>query len=183
MDKDKNVTGRSTARRERREARNNRREEANIGQVLVMTPAKGMRETLATATALQRARAAALRKDREAALADEQNGQYHIASNYDATELKFRTRPSFQWTPAKSTVEYDTDADDEDDDEEVEYEDEKQNEPVEDADEDAEAIAEAKPEDADSSIIETPVSKRALTPTQSDLDFIATARLGPLDRS
>ena len=78
MDKDKNVTGRSTARRDRRAARNNRREEANIGQVLGMTPDKGMRETLATATALQRARAAALRKDREAALAAEQNGRVHI---------------------------------------------------------------------------------------------------------
>ena len=130
---DANITGRTTARRTRRNARNDREEEASIGQVLVMTPAKGMRETLPTATALQHVRAAALRKDREAALAAEQNGQYHIAANYDATELKFRTRPSFQWTPAKSTVEYDTDADDEDDDEEEKYEQyEKQNEPIED---------------------------------------------------
>ena len=59
MDNDKNVTGRSTARRDRREARNNRREEANIGQVLGMTPAKGMTETLVNVTALQRTRAAA----------------------------------------------------------------------------------------------------------------------------
>ena len=44
-----------------------------MGQVLGMTPAKGMNETLATATALQRARAAALRKDRDAALAAERN--------------------------------------------------------------------------------------------------------------
>ena len=95
---DTNITGRTTARRSRRNARNDREEEASMGQVLGMTPAKGMRETLATATALQRARAAALRKDREAALAAEQNGRVHIAHNYDATTLKFRTRPSFRWT-------------------------------------------------------------------------------------
>ena len=83
---DTNITGRTTARRSRRNARNDPEEEANIGQVLVMTPAKGMRETLATATALQRARAAALRKDREAALAAERNGKVHIA--------EITTRPS-----------------------------------------------------------------------------------------
>ena len=147
MDKDKNVTGRSTARRERREARNNRREEANMGQVLGMTPAKGMRETLATATALQRARAAALRKDREAALAAERNGKVHIVKNYDATELKFRTKPSFRWTLEPNTAEVDTDADEEDSDDEEEYsQDEKTYEDEPDMkhdDQDAAAIAAA----------------------------------------
>ena len=120
---DTNITGRTTARRSRRNARNDQEEEANIGQVLGMTPAKGMNETLATATALQRARAAALRKDREAALAAEQNGQVHIAANYDATTLKFQTRPSFRWTLEPNTVEVDTDADEEMSEDEEEYND------------------------------------------------------------
>ena len=58
MDKDQYVTGRSTARRNKREARNNREEEANLGQVLRVTPDRDRRETLATAIVLQRARAA-----------------------------------------------------------------------------------------------------------------------------
>ena len=49
---DTNITGRTTARRSRRNARNDQEEEANIGQVLGMTPAKGIRETLVTVTAL-----------------------------------------------------------------------------------------------------------------------------------
>ena len=108
---DTNITGRTTARRFRRNARNDREEEDNVpaGQVLRMTPDRDMRETLVTAVVLQRARAAALRKDREAALAAERNGQYHIVDNYDATELKFRTRSSVTWTPTKGEVEYDTD--------------------------------------------------------------------------
>ena len=68
---DANITGRTTARRTRRNVKNDREEEANVGQVLCMTPDRDMCETLATAVVLQRARAAALRKDREAALATE----------------------------------------------------------------------------------------------------------------
>ena len=68
---DTNITGRTTARRDKRNARNDREEAANISQVLRMTPTRGSRETLVTATALQRARAAALRKDREITLVTE----------------------------------------------------------------------------------------------------------------
>ena len=66
MDKDQYVTGRSTARRNKREARNNREEEANLGQVLRVTPDRDRRETLATAIVLQRARAATQRGETHA---------------------------------------------------------------------------------------------------------------------
>ena len=65
-----NITGRSTARRSKR-AQKDRRDTADLSQVLRMTPTRGSRETLATATALQRTRAAAIQRDREAALAAE----------------------------------------------------------------------------------------------------------------
>ena len=180
MDKDQNVTGRSTARHNKREARNNREEEANLGQVLRVTPDRDRRETLATAIVLQRARAAAQRKDSEAAFAAEQKKRarelYHVSAQHDATSLKFRSKPPVMWTPGKSGVEYDTDADEENsEDEEEEYDqDEKTNEdePMRHDDQDAAAIAAA--EDADNSVIATPAQDRALTPTQSDQEFIAT---------
>ena len=62
------VTTRSKARKSRR-AKQNAKDPADISQVLGMTPTKGNEETLAAATALQRARAAAQQKDREAAVA------------------------------------------------------------------------------------------------------------------
>ena len=176
---DNHVTGRTTARRSRRSARNNREEEANLGQVLRMTPNRDVRETLATATALQRARAAAMKKDREAAIAAEQRearGRYHVSAGHDATNLKFRSNPPVEWTPAEGEVECDTDADEELSGDEEEYtQDEKTNEdePTWEHDErDAAAIAAAG--DADSSLIATPPQDRDLDPTQSDLDFIAT---------
>ena len=153
MDQDRNITGRSTARRAQREARNNREEEANLGQVLRLNPNRDRRETLTSTLVLQRARAAAERKDREAALAAEQTRhgreQYRVAPNYEATELKFRAKPPVKWTPAKGEVEYDTDADEEiseDEDEEEEYK-SNEDEPDNKHDEDAAAIAAA--EDAD----------------------------------
>ena len=63
-----NITGRTTARRSKRTTKANRRETADLSQVLRMTPTRGSRETLATTTALQRARAAALQKDHDAAI-------------------------------------------------------------------------------------------------------------------
>ena len=93
---DTNITGRTTARRSRHNARNDREEEANVGQVLRMTPDRDMRETLATAIVLQRARAAALRKDREVALATEQRQvreRHHVSADHEATNLKFRSNP------------------------------------------------------------------------------------------
>ena len=177
MEQDKNITGRSSARRAQRAARNNRKEEANLSQVLRMTPNRDRRETLASALVLQRARAAAERKDREAAIAAERTNHgrqlHRVAPNYDATELKFRTKPPVEWTPAEGEVECDTDADEEEsyDEEEEEY---KTNEDEPDEKHDEDAAAKAAAEDADSSLIKTPADERNLTPTQSDLDFIAT---------
>ena len=62
------VTTRSKARKSKR-AKQKAKDPADISQVLGMTPTKGNEETLAAATALQRARAAARQKDRDAALA------------------------------------------------------------------------------------------------------------------
>ena len=62
------VTTRSKARKSKR-AKRNTKDPADISQVLDMTPTKGNNETLAAATALQRARAAAQQKDRDTALA------------------------------------------------------------------------------------------------------------------
>ena len=70
-----NITGRTTARRDKRAAKKDRRDSADLSQVLSMTPTRGSRETLATATALQRTRAAAIQRDREAALAAEREGR------------------------------------------------------------------------------------------------------------
>ena len=66
------VTTRSKARRKRREEqRRSDLDRADISQHLNMTPTKGSKETLAAATALQRARAAAEQKDRAATVAAE----------------------------------------------------------------------------------------------------------------
>ena len=62
------VTTRSKARKSKR-AKKNAEPPADISQVLGMTPTRGKQETLASATALQRARAAAQRQDRDTTFA------------------------------------------------------------------------------------------------------------------
>ena len=182
-----NITGRTTARRSKRATKANRRETADLSQVLRMTPTRGSRETLATATALQRARAAALQKDHDAAIAtpgqDKNLRARRIALEaIRASDFKFRSDPPVTWTPEDNV---DTDADDENE-EETYAEDENRRDDEQDAaaiaaaedaetlaaDEDAAAIAAA--EDAAGSEVETPASERHPAATQSDLDFIAT---------
>ena len=168
-----NITGRTTARRSKRATKANRRETADLSQVLRMTPTRGSRETLATATALQRARAAALQKDHDAAMAtpgqDKNLRARRIALEATrASDFKFRSDPPVNWTPEDNV---DTDADDENE-EETYAEDENRRDDEQDAaamaaaedaetlaaDEDAAAIAAA--EDAAGSEIETPASER-----------------------
>ena len=170
-----NITGRSTARRLHRAGKQRTEEEADLSQVLRMTPTRGSRETLATATALQRARAAALRKDREATLVTEQRKRERVRPSVLAaltsSALKFESNPPVVWTP-ENPIETDTDTDDESTDDES-NDDEKTYDEEKHADnEDAAAIAAA--EDAEDSEIQTPVNERYLAPTQSDLDFIVT---------
>ena len=174
-----NVTGRSTARRIKRATKNNRRETADLGQVLRMTPDKESRETLAAATALQRARAAALQKDRDAALATTRpprlRGHFSERAALGASAFKFQSNPPVAWTPESQPV--DTDADDESSEDEEEHytrdEDTKEDDEAKQYDE-PEATAIAAAEDEADSEIETPLSGRNSGPTQSDLDFIAT---------
>ena len=170
-----NITGRSTARRTKRAAKKDRRTSSDLSQVLRMTPTRGSRETLAAATALQRARTAALQKDSEATFVATQTpserGHFSERAARRASDFKFASDPPVQWTPEPGAVDTDTDADDEEEyvqDEKINEEDEKRN-----ADE-PEAAAIAAAEDADLSDIKTPDSQRRLEPTQSDLDFIAT---------
>ena len=63
------VTKRTRARRKNR-SRREQEGEANVSQVLRMTPEKGSSQNLAAATAMQRARAAAKQYDRHASPED-----------------------------------------------------------------------------------------------------------------
>ena len=98
-----NITGRTTARRDKRAAKESRRVTADIGQVLRMTPTRGSRETLAAATALQRARAAALQKDRDAVYAatrtPSERGHFSARAALGASDFKFQSNPPVEWTP------------------------------------------------------------------------------------
>ena len=62
-----------------------------------MTPTRGSRETLAAATALQRARAAALQKDSEAAFVATQptseRGHFSERAARRATDFQFQSNP------------------------------------------------------------------------------------------
>ena len=66
---DNKVTKRTRARKKNR-GRRKRKDEADVSQVLGMTPEKRSSEDLAAATAMQRARAAAEQYDRRASTAD-----------------------------------------------------------------------------------------------------------------
>ena len=180
------VTTRSKARRKRREEqRRSDLDRADISQHLNMTPTKGSKETLAAATALQRARDAAEQKDRAAAVAAEQNKKVWARNSEPSESVTSATSPGsphasqLDWTREDGYM--DTDADTEDNEEE-DYEHETLDDEDEEyaGDDDAAALAAAgdsaaiaaADEDAESKI-ETPPDERT-TPTQSDLDFIAT---------
>ena len=128
-----------------------------------MTPTRGSRDTLATATALQRTRAAATQRDREAALATEREGRVNAhPSEHDrllSSGCKQLADPPVAWTPESG----DTDADDEVSEDEEEYEhDAKTNEDDEqDKAELPEAAAIAAAENADASLIQTPPDERS----------------------
>ena len=129
-----NITGRTTARRSKRATKANRRETADLSQVLRMTPTRGSRETLATATALQRARAAALQKDHDAAIATPRQDKNLRARRIAleamrASDFKFRSDPPVNWTPEDNV---DTDVDDENE-EETYAEDENRRDDEQDA--------------------------------------------------
>ena len=172
-----------------------RKDDANVSQVLNMTPEKGSRENLAAATTIQRARAAAEQYDRRASYAGaesmEEWQRKGAARESFSGEPSFASDPPVEWTPEEGYVS----TDDEED-----YGDEEKaadavpgaaanDAEVSEADAsgaaanaadaskvaaDDDAVAsDATAEDAatGSSIIETPLEERS-KPTQSDLDFI-----------
>ena len=126
---DNKVTKRTRARKKNR-SRRKQKDEADVSQVLGMTPEKRSSEDLAAATAMQRARAAAEQYDRRASTTDaETMEEWHRKgetresivshdSDFDPAD------PPVQWTPEEGYV--DTD------DEEEYSDDEKTNEVDED---------------------------------------------------
>ena len=105
------VTTRSKTRKAKREKKK-AKEPADISQVLGMTPTKGNKETLASATALQRARAAAQRKDREDAIADAQTKSAWTRRNKPRNSDAYLGSPhdsQIDWTVEDGYVSIDAD--------------------------------------------------------------------------
>ena len=119
------MTTRSKARKSKR-AKKNAEPPADISQVLGMTPTRGKQETLASATALQRARAAAQQQDRDAAFAAAQNKSAWARRNKPRNSDAYLGSPhdsQVDWTREDGYVS--TDADDEEEDKKTHERDEE----------------------------------------------------------
>ena len=140
-----NIKGRSRERRRAQRERRRRREmrASNISDVLGMTPTKGGNEDMATASALQRARAAAInrheRRPRHMSPMSWYASRAHLVPSPHASDI--------DWT-----IDTDSEADDE-----FDYAEEKER----DEDEDPEVYTEDEDAEEDNP-----------KPTQSDIDFI-----------
>ena len=183
------VTKRTRARKTNRDRRK-QQEEANVSQILNMTPDKRSNENLAATTAIQRARAAAEQYDRRASDVNAETmaewQRKGAARKSIVSEASFECNPPVTWTPEAGYVptdddeEYDeaavqdaeaseAEAKNEDAAEDTES---KEDAAAEEAADDAEASEATVEEAADgSSRIETPLAERPEA-TQSDLDFI-----------
>ena len=84
------VTTRAQARKNRGQRK--RKDDANISQVLNMTPEKGSKENLAAATAIQRARAAAEQYDRRASYAGAESMGEWLAQGRRQRIFQWRTQ-------------------------------------------------------------------------------------------